>query len=407
VSTRVLIGDCRASLAQLPERSIHCAVTSPPYWGLRDYGAPGQLGREATPEAFVAGMVDVFRAVHRVLRDDGTLWLNLGDCYTQSGRKCDTGLEATPGARRVASNASRPARDRGEITGLKAKDLVGIPWRVAFALQAAGWYLRSDIVWQKPNPMPEPVRDRPTRAHEFVFLLAKSPRYFYDADAVREPHAAKTLASFGKGTSKGRAYGRDGQQDPSGMVASGGFGASAESKGQTRVLDARGRNRRDVWTVAPRPYKGAHFAVMPPGIVEPCVLAGTSAHGCCEACGAPWSRVVERTSSIGTRAPNKGVIAGAVDRHRGTHDRAGGFEGGGAVTTGWAPGCKCGAGVVPCVVLDPFGGSGTVAMVANQHGRDAVLCELNPAYAPLIEARIAGASGASNDNGETHKAVGT
>jgi DNA modification methylase len=302
VSTDILHGDCREVLATLPAESVQCCVTSPPYWGLRDYGVPGQLGLEKTPDEYVAKMVEVFRAVRRVLRDDGTLWLNLGDSYAGGngvGRN-DAGRNFTGGGGNKLGSGNPGRQGTHErLTGLKPKDLVGIPWRVAFALQADGWYLRSDIIWHKPNPMPESVTDRPTKAHEYVFLLSKAERYYYDADAVREPHAEP------------RAVGR--------------LTRAQASLGDSRARERRfpnpsGRNRRSVWTVATRPYKGAHFATFPPKLIEPCILAG----------------------------------------------------------------CPVGG-----TVLDPFGGSGTTGEVAEHHGRNAVLIELNPAYIPLQHERLA------------------
>jgi site-specific DNA-methyltransferase (adenine-specific) len=209
-------GDALAVLKTLPDESVHCCVTSPPYWGLRDYGCEGQMGLEQTPEEYVSKMVEVFREVRRALREDGTLWMNLGDSYA-------------------------------------SKQLVGIPWRVAFALQADGWYLRQDIIWHKPNPMPESVRDRCTKAHEYVFLLAKSERYFYDAKAVMQDGAGRETY-----------YG-------SPRYSKGSMRHDADSYNAEKCLK---RNRRSVWTVTTKPFKGAHFAVMPPDLVEPCILAG-------------------------------------------------------------------------------------------------------------------------------------
>lgn len=217
-------GDCRDVMPRLEPGSVHCCVTSPPYWGLRDYGNDRQIGLEQTPEKYVAEMVAVFREVRRVLRDDGTLWLNLGDSYT-SGMRGAYATDRKYG--RARASDSRPPTP----PGLDAKQLVGIPWRVAFALQADGWYLRQDIIWHKPNPMPESVTDRCTKAHEYIFLLSKSARYYYDAESVKEP-----------------------------VVSTGYIGL--------------GRNRRSVWTIATQPYSGAHFATFPPKLIEPCILAG-------------------------------------------------------------------------------------------------------------------------------------
>jgi DNA modification methylase len=260
-------GDALTVLRTLPDGIAQTCVTSPPYWGLRDYGATGQLGLEPTPEQYVGNMVEVFREVRRVLRDDGTLWLNLGDSYVSTA----PGTRNAPMPKGSLTNADQWANVRPLTpTGLKPKDLVGIPWHVAFALQADGWWLRSDIVWAKPNPMPESVMDRPSRAHEYVFLLAKSERYFYDADAIREPLSAKTLTTFGTGRhSKGT--------DALGKIASHNWTESVPERRPR--LDGNGgyagANRRDVWTVATQCFAEAHFATFPEALVTPCVLAGS------------------------------------------------------------------------------------------------------------------------------------
>jgi DNA modification methylase len=258
-------GNCLDVLKTLPDESVHCCVTSPPYWGLRDYGHDDQIGLESTPEEYVSQMVAVFREVRRVLRDDGTMWLNLGDSY--GGAKGDT----LTGFGRSVKNEGRGGLVAGgrvtKCSSLKPKDLVGIPWRVAFALQADGWYLRQDIIWHKPNPMPESVRDRCTKAHEYVFLMAKSERYFYDADAIAEPAVyAGTEQSF---SSPYKNAGRG-----SGKQASGN-----EKEGAQPITLGDTRNRRSVWSVSTKPYAGAHFAVMPPDLVEPCIKAGCPVGG--------------------------------------------------------------------------------------------------------------------------------
>ena len=260
-------GDARDVLPTLADQSVHCVVTSPPYWGLRDYGSDGQIGLEATPEEYVANLVAVFREVRRVLRDDGTVWLNLGDSYNGSGAIGGAGKQHTNGG-----SVSRPD-NRAGWPGLKPKDLVGIPWRVAFALQADGWWLRSDIIWSKPNPMPESVTDRPTKAHEYLFLLAKRERYYFDQEAVREAHTTPDgmgWAANGKGTRYSTSdYGEHrGAADFSrsdGLQAMGGH--------------PNGRNLRSVWTIATRPYPGAHFAVFPPELPERCIKAGCPENG--------------------------------------------------------------------------------------------------------------------------------
>lgn len=255
----------------LPDQSVHTCVTSPPYFGLRDYGHDGQIGLEPTPDEFVAKLVEVFREVRRVLRDDGTLWLNLGDSYAsmnRSGRKESPGVgakqEIKPIRTAVKWNAGDGSKFQWRIpafdTEIKPKDLMGIPWRVAFALQADGWYLRQDIIWHKPNPMPESVTDRCTKAHEYIFLLSKSERYYFDAAAIAEPaiNAGKVVTNNN---------GKNGQMGDFGATR-GGF---MKSEGVT-VKDTR--NRRSVWTVTTKPFKGAHFATFPCDLIEPCVKAG-------------------------------------------------------------------------------------------------------------------------------------
>ena len=324
------LGDCLQSMRKMPDQSVHCCVTSPPYFGLRDYGVEGQLGLEATPEEFVAALVAVMREVKRVLRDDGTLWLNLGDSY------CSTapGTKNAPQSKGSEKNPEQWANSRPKTPpGLKPKDLIGIPWRVAFALQADGWYLRQDIIWQKPNPMPESVTDRCTKSHEYVFLLSKSPRYYFDHVAIKEPavkgaagsefHTGKTGAhQLGRASTKPRnnadTFKREGSKREQAIPGQA-VGTHRHDRADSSY-DLQTRNRRSVWTIATRPFKGAHFATFPPALIEPCILAG----------------------------------------------------------------CPVGG-----VVLDPFGGSGTTAGVALAHGREAVVCELNAEYADLMPARIA------------------
>ena len=298
----VLVGDCLASLRTLPDQSVHTCVTSPPYFGLRDYGVDGQIGLEDTPDAFVSRLVEVFREVRRVLRDDATLWLSLGDSYGRNPAKGQHKPGQSGGKHAAVYNRGK---GRASATALgdsvKEKDLIGIPWRVAFALQADGWYLRQDIIWSKPNPMPESVRDRCTKAHEYVFLLSKGPRYYFDSDAIKEPGVIPAGTKGAKG-SAARAAQRGVNSRPP----------------EYKVYDGM-RNRRSVWTVTTKPFKGAHFATFPPDLIEPCILAGCPPGG---------------------------------------------------------------------TVLDPFGGSGTTAGVALKHGRNAILCELNPDYAALVKARV-------------------
>jgi site-specific DNA-methyltransferase (adenine-specific) len=321
-SHQVLVGDCIDMMRTLPGQSVQCCVTSPPYFGLRDYGVDGQIGLEQTPADFVARLVEVFREVRRVLRDDGTAWVNMGDSYANGGRTTRDTDDKLP-ARGMGFRPKDP-------DGIKPKDLMGMPWRLAFALQDDGWYLRQDIIWSKPNPMPESTRDRCTKSHEYIFLLSKSRRYHCDMDAIREPAiygVTPTGVGFGHGFDeivKPRAQRDSFQRNGSKREQT----IPGQSKGTHRPdreqsnWDVLTRNKRSVWTVATHSFKGAHFATFPPDLIRPCVLAG---------------------------APRGGVV------------------------------------------LDPFGGAGTTAVVAMQEGRKSVLCELNPDYAVMAERRIAAA----------------
>jgi DNA modification methylase len=238
-------------------------VTSPPYFGLRDYGHEGQIGLEQTPEEYIAAMVEVFRCVWDVLSDDGTVWLNIGDSYYNYRPGKGQSLVKQSVASNNQDLPQTCARRGNKLTGLKEKDLIGIPWMLAFALRADGWYLRQDIIWHKPNPMPESVRDRCTKAHEYIFLLSKSEKYFFDNEALKEPatNAGKKISLGAKSFSKGQAAGS---------------GISASGNGLSDFYDVpEKRNRRSVWTVTTRPYKGAHFATFPTSLIEPCVLAGS------------------------------------------------------------------------------------------------------------------------------------
>lgn len=257
--SQILIGDCRDSLRSLADESVHCVVTSPPYFGLRDYGMGDQIGLEPSPQEFVAAMVEVFREVRRVLRPDGTFWLNLGDSYAGSGKGAwakKTGQKEVY----VPDPTSPQSKMAKTWDGIKAKDLIGIPWRVALALQDDGWYLRQDIIWHKPNAMPEPARDRCTKAHEYIFMFSKRPKYFFDHEAIKEPIQS--------------------DRDPSRKAKAAGAGRK-ELRGQQKPYDGEGdtRNKRSVWSVNTRPFKEAHFATYPPELIEPCILAGCPVGG--------------------------------------------------------------------------------------------------------------------------------
>jgi DNA modification methylase len=380
MTVRILEGDCRDLLRALPDESVHCIVTSPPYFGLRDYGVAGQMGLEQTPAEYIAGMVALFREVWRVLRNDGTLWLNIGDSYASTPKGNPGARGNINGGKRdtAETDAGSCALDKSRLPGIKTKDLIGIPWMLAFALRDEGWYLRQDIIWSKPNPMPESIRDRCTKAHEYLFLFSKRPRYYFDADAIAESVADTSLARWRQpniaeqtgsdrvpGKTNGTMKAVGGLERPQakraielareagltdehisairavGITDAGkaqstqsGFGksdprqqaladeAKAVLGGYYReFLIAERRNKRSVWTIATQPFKEAHFATFPPALVEPCILAG----------------------------------------------------------------CPIGG-----TVLDPFGGAGTTGLVADRLQRDAILIELNPEYAEIARRRIAG-----------------
>jgi DNA modification methylase len=363
------VGDSLAVLRTMPDESVNCCVTSPPYWNLRDYQIGGQIGLEETPGEYIARLVDVFREVRRVLRSDGVLWLNLGDSYNsaasnQNGRGLD--------GKTRGGNNERGRTSRIDAT-LKPKDLIGIPWRAAFALQADGWTLRQDCIWHKSNPMPESVRDRCTKAHEYMFLLSKSARYWWDAGAMAEPALtsgeSRVTVDHGGGGYQAISMGRK----PSGNQIPG-----------TVVVRGPTRNRRSVWTISTRPYKGVHFATFPPKLVEPCILAGCPEQ-CCTTCGAGWVRVVEKKKPpvelyTSSRKPD-GIkpCSGGGGMGQKLQDW---YNENPPVTLGWQPSCTCNTtDATPGIVLDPFAGSGTTLAVAIQHGRQAIGIELNPKYA--------------------------
>ena len=415
---QIITGDCREELRRFPDNHFQCCVTSPPYWGLRDYGVPplvwggdvicqhewvrhhqppksgkniayepgvrsnraqqempnpmndgvssafclrcgawrGQLGLEPSPELYVDHLAKVFREVRRVLRKDGTLWLNLSDTYAGSGpdRQQNVG---NPG-----SKVSEGLDTRQPPIGLKPKDLVGIPWRMAFALRADGWWLRSDIIWEKPNCMPSSVRDRPTTSHEYMFLLAKGKSYYYDQDAI--------------------------------------------------AIHPTGRKKRTVWTIPTRQSPTPHFATFPPDLVKPCILAGTSVKGQCPACGGAWERVVEPSEDY-AKLLGKNYHDHSHDLSRGmSQEKVAPRVTADHRTLGWQPACDCNAGPVeydrqvkdlpqtalfhraggpaPQLVLDPFAGAGTTGLVAAKLERDAVLIELNPKYTEMARNRLYG-----------------
>lgn len=343
----------------------------------------GQIGLEPTPAEYLAKMVEVFREVKRCLRDDGTLWCNLGDGYAGGGGYSPGSPSNQNGgsmsARQDAGSGSKP-QGKAVPSGLKPKDLIGMPWRLAFALQADGWYLRSDIIWSKPNPMPESVTDRPTKSHEYIFLLSKQPRYYFDNEAIKEESIDRESIEGRRDTGYCSQYANT-LPERAGTRA--GFGKI--EPGTTYPT----RNIRTVWTIATQAYPEAHFATYPEKLIEPCVLAGTSAKGCCPECGKGWVREVERT-----RYEPEIVAPGVrfVDESRADKTRKLSGkeynEQASCRTVGWSPGCKCGKDPIPATVLDPFTGSGTTAVVALRHGRRFVGCELSAEYVRLAEKRI-------------------
>lgn len=345
---------------------MQCCVTSPPYWALRDYGVDGQLGLEATPEQFVDNLVTLFREVKRVLRDDGTLWLNIGDSYATNGGNCEYG-SSDGFVHRASGPIRRPA------AALKPKDMIGVPWLLAFAMRADGWYLRQDIIWHKKSPMPESVRDRCTKAHEYIFLFSKSKRYFWDLFGSQEQSAGKASGNrshkYADGSEQHRTKKNLGTWD----------GGSK-------------RNMRSVWTLSSYPLKSAHFAAYPPELVRRCLSAGVSPHGACSQCGKPFERITEKH-----RVPTRSGASSKVNRAS-QHDDSPYEDHSGMVvgnrdpqrhctevkTVGWQPGCKCESTErKPCVVLDPFHGAGTTWKVCQRLGLRYIGIELNAEYLQL------------------------
>jgi DNA modification methylase len=454
-------GNCLKVLKQLPDESVHMVVTSPPYWGLRDYStgmwqggdpkcshktirdsspknpAAGmrhassrwecscgatrtdeQIGLEETPNDYVAALVAVFREVKRVLRRDGVVFLNLGDSYAGSGEG-KTGGQGSTSQRKGRANVDKQKRAGrvkwrantgqgcyldggketikhtnrngiGAVSNLPAKNLVGIPWRVAFALQADGWILRQDIIWSKSNSMPESVTDRCSKAHEYIFLLAKSPRYYFDYMVIRTPATPAERVVTGKCGSLGQAIGKGVKPSGNGIPGS-----------VIRTGDAA--NKRSVWNIPTVSFKGSHFAVFPPMLVKPCILAGTSQKGCCPKCGAPWRRKLKKKRKATRPALNSKVLEKRKLNNTPGRSPTSSLPTLGSVvgnrdplrhctevrTVGWEPSCSCDAGdPIPCIVLDPFAGACTVGVVAQAYGRKFIGIELNPEYLQMAASRL-------------------
>jgi len=431
----ILQGDVIDKLQELKDQSVHCITTSPAYWGLRDYSANKEFktkreadswtersakswnrlygsdrlrylpqpstekydkegkaagwighirfetlwedgiwcphGLEETPEQYVTHTLEVFKELWRVLRDDGTVWLNMGDCYSGSNSTKEAAINPDSISYKSGQTRGGISEAKGIVKGLKPKDLLMMPARVAMALQADGWYLRSDIIWNKPNPMPESVTDRPTKSHEYIFLLTKNARYFYDQDAIREPVGNKDR-SVNTTPYKGNGTESTGGKLNKWMEEHGGR------------YHPSSRNIRSVWEICPQPRPEAHFATFPDEIPRRCIKAGTSEYGCCPKCGAPYQRIVEASG---------GTIGESWHPHENDEvtGQVGGFtsEGYKREFKGWQPGCKCDAGdPVPCVVLDPFMGSGTTLKVARDLKRDAIGIEINPEYVKIARERL-------------------
>lgn len=457
--------DVLTGLGALPDGCVQCCVTSPPYWGLRDYGvepsvwggdpacshewgqslrsdkangfrgpngvkkneAPcppksagnscqcgawrGCYGNEPTPALFVANTVAIFREVRRVLRGDGVLFLNIGDSWNAYNGG------SGPGGWNDARDSERPQLETGyglRDKGLKPKDLCGIPWRVALALQADGWYLRQDIIWAKPNGMPESVQDRCTKSHEYIFLLSKSERYFYDRMAIAEPLAAASVARLGQDVENQEGSGRaNGGAKTNGKMKAVKFGGNKHTEaGQTRLASGNdwdplsSANKRSVWTIPVGGFREAHFATFPLALPETCLKAGTSAKGCCATCGAPWERVTESVR-VPTRPGDGSKVHGRNSRANKSRDPAHASEYNGkrsaaevgnrdterhvtsTKTTGWQRTCSCAQiATVPCLCLDPFNGAGTTGLVARALGLRYIGLELNSEYAEMSRRRI-------------------
>ena len=459
MTVRIMIGDALSQLAELPDESVHFVMTSPPYWNLRSYkGGDGMIGLEPTFDAHLENLVAVFREVRRVLRSDGTLWLNYGDAYASGSNR-----SVTDSASKQATYGGNVVRKGATEYGLKPKDLMMMPARVAWALQADGWWLRSEIIWHKSNPMPESTRDRPASAHEKVFLLSKSgdtlfwthsrkhgvrtkpepdyywrnrkthvetdvapPNwrelvdeddkriwarinrwcghdYFYDSEAVRVPMADSSISRLAQNIDGqvGSKRAHEGRKSNGNMKAVGGKQRGHERRhdGFNDRWDAMtkdeqqsgGANLRNVWKIATHSFSEAHFATFPPALVEPCIKAGTSEHGVCGQCGAPWAREVvasggtigqawhdHKSDKISGHSQTKHSLA-RVDIGQGKYARE---------TIGWSASCNHDAPTVPATILDPFGGAGTVGLVADRFQRDAILIEISPDYAKMAQRRI-------------------
>lgn len=463
---KIIQADVIDGLKMLPDESVHCIVTSPPYFGLRDYKVDGQMGLEDTVHKFIIKLVGVFREAWRVLRDDGTCWVNLGDTYAAYyGQKYGQSLSGSrenrgqaPPAKKSPTFSKSKRMDRGEGRwgvaptpangGVKPKDLFLVPFEFALAMRADGWYMRDVIIWHKPNPMPESVSDRCTKSHEYIFMFSKQPRYYYDALAIATPLSDKTYTTYGNSV-------RTGYGDGTGLVASenwhrdvperkpkdwktpdgwdtgkgshGSFHKNGREKGKKtssgnleRVprsergapegsasnlagnvpWEGNKANKRSVWTIATKRYSEAHFATFPPELPIDCIKAGTSEYGCCPTCGTPYIRQTQPSERY-EKVLGEGYHDHSADASEGMAQTRGsnkqnkmrdaGIPAAEYVTTGWKQSCKCpdDKTPIPCLVLDPFMGAATTAVVAAKLGRDYVGIELNPEYIKIAEKRLA------------------
>ncbi len=436
---QIIQSDCLAGLKSVPDNSVDCCITSPPYFGLRDYGTgswvggdencdhrrntknanpdwliqtrgkvdngvgdeifkqscnkcgaeriDAQFGLEETPELFVQNLVNVFSQVKRVLKPTGTLWVNIGDSYAANrSYQVHQSVEGKGYAVDIEKFGGKGSKIPD---GLKQKDLIGIPWLLAFALRADGWYLRQDIIWAKPNPMPESVTDRCTKSHEYIFLMSKSAKYFYDNEAIKvqASESFKNDSRHKTGSNKNNikiGYEESGAQNPKGPHR-------MFDKSHGTVIGGMA-NKRSVWTVTTKPFAEAHFATFPEDLIVDCIKAGTSEYGCCGGCGAPWERVTESEKHF---MSGSGKSGNPISGKNGDSLQGGGTTGDirkgptiETTTIGWEPTCRCNLPAVPCIVLDPFMGAGTTALVARKLNRNYIGLELNPAYIKIAEKRL-------------------
>lgn len=358
--------DVLEALREIPDATVQCCVTSPPYYGLRDYKVAGQIGLEPTLDEFLARLVAVFREVRRVLHPTGVLWVNMGDSY--NGDKVGSTQKNVGGARANTNTFAKKLQ-----AACPPKALLNVPYRLAFALADDGWLHRDTVIWHKPAPMPESVRDRCTKAWEPIFMFVKQPRYFADMEGVKQPAVCEGETRVTTAKS---------------------FAASATANGKTptgnavpgRVMTINGANLRNVWRMASEPYKGAHFATFPSELPRRCLKIGTSPRGCCPTCRAPWVRLTERKALKRVRPGNLAKCTGEDKSMAYCPNDAAGVA---VTTTGWQQSCRCPVLTpIPCTVLDPFCGSGTTMRVAAELGLDGIGIDLNHDYLPLARERV-------------------